>query len=243
LRFKTIALVILILATACGPKPDLRAPTDGSPKAIWDTYLQRLTIGRSVALKGSLKIISSKTINCDFEAFYINPDTFNFTAKGPLGVGSVKVILLGDSGYVENSKDKSLTAFAKSDYIYIGDMGSQISVANILQALFLEHPECESILDGQENESLRYLCESLESQTQLLISKENCLPQQQMIATDSEIMTVDYFRWKMFNKNRIYPTKIVMESNLSQDRLIFKIDQLYTNTKISLSLFQKPSAN
>jgi hypothetical protein len=237
LHFKSISILLLLLILACGPKPELRITTDGSSGSVWEAFLRRIPETDSVAIKGSLKIESSKTYEFGFEAFYINPDTLNFTAKGPLGIGWAKVVLLGDSGYFVNSKEKTVTWFGKNDQIFLGNTESQVTIPEILRALFLNRPESDGSLVEQQNNAYQFLCGSDVDKIDLLIGRENCLPKQQIISSANKSFEAKYSDWKMVNKFRVYPTKIIMESSSLNGCLRLKIDQFKPNAKIPRFLF------
>jgi hypothetical protein len=238
LHFKSILILLLLLISACGPKPELRITTDGSSGSVWEAFLRRIPETDSVAIKGSLKIEASKAYEFGFEAFYISPDTLNFTAKGPLGIGWAKVVLLGDSGYFVNSKEKSITWFGKNDQILLGDTESQVTIPEILRALFLDKPECDGSLVEQQKNAYRFLCGSDADKIDLLIGRESCLPKQQIISSVNKSFEAKYSGWKMVNKFRVYPTKIIMESSSLNGCLRFKIDQFKPNAKIPRFIFR-----
>jgi hypothetical protein len=228
---------------ACGPKPELRITTNGSSNSVWEMFLRRIPEADSVAIRGSLKIKTSKTYEFGFEAFYINPDTLNFTAKGPLGIGWAKVVLLGDSGYFVNSKEKTITLFGKNDQIYLGDTESQVTIPEILRALFLVRPECDGNLGEQEKGVFHFRCGSDSNYSDLLLDRDNCLPKQQIILSSDKSFEAKYFGWKMINKIRVYPTKIIMESGSLNGSLRLKIDQYKPNAQIPRFLFQNSAEN
>jgi hypothetical protein len=241
LRFSASIIILAALVIACGPKPELRIATAGTSKSVLAMWLQRIPSPDSVALKGSIKIESSKSYKFGFEAFYIKPDTFNFTAKGPLGIGWIKVVLLGDSGYFSSSKEKDVVLFDKHDPIFIGDTQSQIYIPELLQALFLNFPEMTDKFVEREDQNYRFELETDVGPTDLIINRDNCLPQRQIIKVGYGQTQAKYSGWKMVNKSRVFPTRILMESSSFNGQLRLNIDQYKSDARIPRLLFRSPA--
>lgn len=222
---------------ACGPKPLFRVSTDGSPKAVWEAFLNRLPDNDSIAIKGKIKLISDKTYQFGFEAFYLNRDTLNFTAHGALRAGWVKVLLVGDSVYIANSKDQNPVLYDKNDQIILGDSDNQINVSAILKALFFTSPPPEFELIDREKTIFNYKYAFGSDLVETSIDSDNCLAVKQITRTDSDIYKTEYFAWKMVNKNQFYPTKIVMESSSSSGSMQFQINNIKTGVKLPRNLF------
>ncbi|GEM_PF-2897848 len=237
MRFSAAITVLAILVAACGPKPEFRVFTDGTPKAIWDKCLSRLPDNDSIAIRGKIKLKSSKTYDFGFEAFYINVDTLNLTAHGPLGTGWVRVLLLGDSVYLTNSKNKTPVLYNKNDPIYLDDNGNRVDISVILMSLFLRPlPQRFNRVEYQDD-LISYRYENQTDTIETFIDSDNCLPVKQRIRADDDCYLTRYFSWKMVNKNQFYPTKIVMESSSSSGIMQFQIKNIKTSAKLPRDLF------
>jgi hypothetical protein len=237
LRFSAGIIGLILLAAACGPKPEFRVSTDGSPKAVWETFLNRLPDNDSLAIKGKIKLISDKTYQFGFEAFYLNRDTLNFTAHSILGAGWVKVLLVGDSVYIANSRDQIPVLYDKDDQIIFGDSDNQINVSAILKALFLNTPPREFELFDHEKTLFNYKYVIGRDLVETYVDSDNCLAVKQITRTDSNTYKTQYFAWKMVNKNQFYPTKIVMESSSSSVIMQFQIKNIKIGVKLPRDLF------
>lgn len=237
MRFSALIIVLAILVAACGPKPEFRVATDGSPKTIWETFLNRLPDNDSLAIKGKIKLISDKTYQFGFEAFYLNRDTLNFTAHGTLGAGWVKLLLLGDSVYIANSKDQVPVLYDKNDQIIFGDSDIQIKVSAILKALFLNSPPRIFELIGHEKTLIKYKYACEGDLVETYIDSDYCLAVKQITRTDGDTYKTQYYDWKMVNKNQFYPTKIIMESSSSSGSMQFQIQNIKTGVKLPRGLF------
>lgn len=237
MRFNAGIIALFIFLASCGPKPEFRISTDGTSNAIWEAFLNRIPDNDSIAIKGKIKLKSSKTYEFGFEAYYINTDTLNFTAHAPLGAGWVKVLLLGDSVYVTDSKEKTTIIYDKNDQIVLGDTDNRLSISAILNALFFTSPPPEPELTGHEKTLYNYKYALQKNIIKMYIDTDNCFPVSQITQTEGGTYQTKYFDWKMVNKNQFYPTKIIMESSSSSGSMQFQIKYIKTGVKLPRDLF------
>jgi len=239
LRFSAVIIVLVLLAVSCGPKPDFHIITDGTPENIWESFLNRLPATDSIAIVGKIKVKSSKTFEFGFEAYYLADDSLNFSAHGPFGMGWFKVLLLGDSVFILNSKDRTPEIYNKNEKIYLGDTDSYVNVSAILKALFLEIPERTAEFIGNDREIASFRTGNEQNYTEIYINPENCFSVGQINKLDGESYRTAYSGWKMVKENQFYPTKIIMESSSTSGIMQLKINKIKVDPRISRNLFRK----
>jgi hypothetical protein len=238
LRFKIVFFLFLVFS-ACGPKPRIQLQSDGSPQAVWNTFCRNIVDHKSIALKGHLSIISSEAFECNFEAFFENPDRFSFAASGPFGVSLARAVLVGDSGFIEIPKRKTFQKIGRADWFYIAEIDNQVNIGMLFRSLFFNLADSQYSFNGQSGNLYCYQnAADLENIT-FCLEKESCLPQEKSIMDDKDTVRVVYSKWQVFGKSVIFPKIISVRSVRKSDQLQFKINQALTDIDVPNLRFTK----
>jgi hypothetical protein len=228
---------------ACGSKPKLRIQAEDSPQSVLNAYCSYFGSHRSLALKGTFSAISVEVVDCNFEAFYASPDSFNFIAKSGFGIDLARAVLVGDSGFIEIPKRGTFEKFGKNDVIYLDEISMRIDLGNFFRSLFFFTTDCQFVFNGQDSESYHYLGQFAGGDIELVLAREDGLPLRQHIIRKKDTLHINYAKWYKFAGGLIYPREILAASNQTLNHFRFQISRSKADIDIPKFMFESKLAN
>jgi hypothetical protein len=234
--FKPLIILAAMIVISCGAKPHLKLVTDGSPEAVWNAYQKRFTNINSLALGGKLESRGKNNWECDFQITYAYPDSFAFLAEGAFGVDLVRGAIVGDSGFWEIPREKKIKLINGRDDIESDGSESVVVPVQLLHSIFFFKSGSNFVYIKSEEE-FTYRDTNESALISVVLAGETCLPQKMIFGKRAECSSAIYSKWKEFEGNCIFPTKIEYSDSKKDDRLTFRITRVKHDAKIPKAMY------
>jgi hypothetical protein len=236
-HFRLSLLLAVITIASCGPKPQLKLRTDGSPEAVWKAYQKRFENVKSLALKGTLESQGAKPWACGFQITYASPDSFTFLGEGILGTDLFRGAVVADSGFWEVPRDKKYWHLSLNEKLKIEEAGVEIALVQLLNSVFIFKLGNNFVYKRTEGKQYTYCATTDSAEISLTLDSQTCLPTRLNWGSIPMSDFVEYSNWKEFGNNLVYASKIKAYTAHREIEKIFKITRARRDIAIPKSLY------
>ena len=212
---KKSALLLLILAVSCGPRPGIRIQEDKTPQAVWEAFIAGYENIHSLALSGSFTISEHETHEFKLQLIFASPDSFAFLAEGTLGADLARGAVVGDSGFWEIPRENFSEPLGRGDQILFGEPGIPLDISTMLEAIFFFIDRDNFTFQSRDGSKYIYSNNDNISSRQIELSRDSATPVRRIFAGLDDTVFVDYFDWRLIGENRAYPGRIKVNSPVS----------------------------
>ena len=234
LRFK-ISVFSLLVILACGPKPEVEVQIKLTPEHIMDSYHNMYHNINSLALSGTLSIVSDRAYDCNLQLMYIQPDSFAFLAEGSFGIDIARGALVADSGFFEVPKERYHQNLSSGDYIFLDDI--RLDINSLIQAVIFFQVSHDFKYMERSGSRFIYSCNDGENKRIIELNSDSFTPISQTLYNLTDTLTVDYYKWEIFTDDIRFPERIIMNSKVSDTDINYQIKKVKVNPIINRAFF------